>query len=106
MFDSYETFMSMLYMNADLLVPFEIFHGSASLLKFEIKLEWLDHRITYSNLKENRYYLNVLNETDHNRIWLPLIVYQNTDQFETTRLGLINEWSTNIMIAREGNFKR
>ena len=75
-------------------------------LKFEIKLEWFDHRITYTNLKANRDYLNALNETDINRIWLPLVVYQNTDQFETTRLGWINEWSTSVMIAREGNFKR
>ena len=74
--------------------------------KFEIELEWFDHRHTYNNLNGNRLFLNTLNETDLRRIWLPLIVYQNTDQFETTRLGWINEWSTSVMIARMGNLKR
>ena len=75
-------------------------------LKFEIMLEWFDHRHTYNNLKENRPFLNALNKTDLERIWLPLVVYQNTRQFQTTRLGWINEWSTNVRIARKGNFKR
>ena len=75
-------------------------------LKFEIKLEWFDHRHTYNNLKEKRSFLNALNKTDLDRIWLPLVVYQNTDQFETTRLGWINEWSTRVKIIRKGNFER
>ena len=75
-------------------------------LKFEIQLEWFDHRHTYNNLKENRFFLNALNETDLTRIWLPLIVYQNTDQLETTRLGWISEWSSSVMIIRRGNFER
>ena len=75
-------------------------------LKFEIKLEWFDHRLTYNNLKENRPFLNALNDSDIPRIWLPIIVYQNTDQFETTRLGWINEWSTSVTILRKGPFRR
>ena len=75
-------------------------------LKFEIKLEWFDHRLTYNNLKENRVFLNKLNTTDLERIWLPLITYQNTDQFETTRLGWINEWITRVRIVRKGDFER
>ena len=75
-------------------------------LKFEIKLEWYDHRLTYNNLKENRIFLNKLNATDLQRIWLPLITYLNTDQFETTRLGWINEWITRVRIIRKGDFER
>ena len=74
--------------------------GNTVDLKFEIELEWFDHRLTYNNLKKNRAFLNKLNETDVQRIWLPLIIYQNTDQLETTRLGWINEWSTSVIIAR------
>ena len=73
--------------------------------KFEIELEWFDHRHTYNNLNGNRFFLNTLNEIDMNRIWLPLIVYWNTDQFQTTRLGWINEWSTSVTIIRNGNFQ-
>ena len=75
-------------------------------MQFDIKLEWFDHRLTYNNLKENRYFLNALNSTDLEKIWLPLLVYQNTDQFETTKLGWINEWSTDVLIFRNGIFTR
>jgi len=76
-------------------------------LKFEIGLQWFDHRHTYYDLKNSRFFLNTLNETDLKRIWLPRIVYVNTDQFETTRLGWINEWSTSVMIIpSKGNFQR
>ena len=74
-------------------------------LKFHILLEWFDHRLTYNNLKHRRY-LNALNETDVEMIWLPLVIYENTEQMESTRLGLRNEWSTSVMIVREGNFTR
>ena len=50
--------------------------------------------------------LNVLLKEDINRLWLPLVVYTNTDQQETTRLGMEWEWTTDVLIRREGNFKR
>ena len=40
------------------------------------------------------------------RLWLPLLVYTNTDQQETTRLGVEWEWSTDVNVKREGNFTR
>ena len=43
---------------------------------------------------------------DINRLWLPLVVYNNTDQQETTRLGVDWEWSTNVVVKREGRFER
>ena len=73
--------------------------------QFEIILEWKDYRLTYSNLK-NETYLNSLTEADINAIWLPLVIYDNTDQKETTRLGWIDEWSTEVTVLREGSFKR
>ena len=39
-------------------------------------------------------------------LWLPLIIYANTDQKETTRLGSSWEWSTGVNVKREGEFTR
>ena len=75
-------------------------------LKFGIKMEWYDRRLTYNNLKQNRTFLNKLNETDMKRIWLPLITYKNTDQFQSTRLALMGEWTTRVVVVREHLQKR
>ena len=74
-------------------------------LQFEIILEWKDHRITYSNLKKDLF-LNALTEDEKNLIWLPIVVYANTDQKATTRLGWTEEWSTEVVVSRDGNFTR
>ena len=39
--------------------------------------------------------------SDLNSIWLPLVVYDNTDQKEVTRLGTSWEWSTTVAVTRE-----
>ena len=41
-------------------------------------------------------------------LWLPLVIYTNTDQKETTRLGEYGngEWSTSVTVKREGEFTR
>ena len=74
-------------------------------LQFEISLEWKDNRLMFNNLKDKAY-LNALTDDEIKRIWLPLLVYDNTNQKETTRLGWDTEWSTSVTVAREGNFKR
>ena len=74
-------------------------------LQFEITLEWLDYRLSFNNLKEQTY-LNALTEEDKKNIWLPIVVFDNTDQKETTRLGVEWEWSTSVTITREGSFTR
>ena len=46
-----------------------------------------------------------LNEEDLiERLWLPLVVFANTDQQETTMLDMDWEWSTSVSVLREGNF--
>ena len=70
-------------------------------LQFQISLEWKENRATFYNLKEKPY-LNALSEDEIETIWLPLIVYMNTDQHETTRLGWVDEWTTDVNIKREG----
>ena len=74
-------------------------------LQFEVILSWKENRATYLNLKEETA-LNKMKEEDIQRLWLPLIIYTNTDQKKTTRLGMEWEWSTSITVTREANFTR
>ena len=74
-------------------------------LQFQISLEWKENRATYHNLKLETY-LNALSLDEINTLWLPLVIYTNTDQQETTRLGVDWEWSTHVNVNREGNFTR
>ena len=70
-------------------------------LQFQINLEWKENRATYHNLKSESY-LNALSQHEIKTLWLPLIVYLNTDQQETTRLGENWEWSTFVNVKMEG----
>ena len=79
--------------------------GNSMELQFQITLEWKENRVTFQNLKK-RTFLNALSEEDIKSLWLPLIVYTNTDQQETTRLGMEWEWTTNVLVKREGAFER
>ena len=76
-------------------------------LQFTIQLQWRDNRVTYHNLKKKAS-LNTLTEDDIALLWLPLVIYTNTDQKETTRLGEYGngEWSTSVTVKREGEFTR
>ena len=74
-------------------------------LQFQISLSWKENRVEYQNLKEQTS-LNALTDDDMKAIWLPLIVFDNTDQKEVTRLGMDWEWATRLTVAREGDFIR
>ena len=52
--------------------------------------------------------LNTLTRNDIEMLWLPLIVYTNTDQKKTTRLGEYGngEWETGVSVKKEGRFTR
>ena len=52
--------------------------------------------------------LNALTNDDIETIWLPFIVYDNTDQKKVTRLGEYGngEWVTRVTVTREGSFTR
>ena len=51
-------------------------------------------------------FLNALTEDEKKTIWLPVVIYSNTDQKETTRLGWTTEWSTAVVVSRDGSVKR
>ena len=74
-------------------------------LQFEIILEWRDLRVTFHNLKHDSS-LNALPDEKVQQLWLPLVIFANTDQKETTRLGENWEWSTSLVVKREGRFTR
>ena len=64
-------------------------------LQFAIALGWNDYRLTYHNLNSNLY-LNALSAKERESVWLPQVMYTNTKQLETTRLGENWEWTTNV----------
>ena len=74
-------------------------------LQFQISLKWRENRAKYQNLKRKTS-LNALTQVDIERLWLPLVIYYNTDQKESTRLGWVDEWVTRVTVTREGNFTR
>ena len=71
-------------------------------IQFEISLVWKEKRAMYHNLKK-RDSLNALSQNDIKLLWLPEMVYENTDQKETTRLGEFGngEWKTKVIVRKE-----
>ena len=69
--------------------------------KFKITLKWRENRVAYLNLKKDSSN-NLLNHEEVRMLWLPLVIYWNTDQDETTRLGQSWEWRTDILVVRKG----
>ena len=74
-------------------------------LQFQISLSWKENRVKFQNLKKQTS-LNAVKDDDIQTIWLPLIVFDNTDQKEVTRVGMEWEWATDVTVTREGNFTR
>ena len=46
---------------------------------------------------------NKLSAEDVVGLWLPYIIYKNTDNSETTRLATEGEWRTDVMVNRTHN---
>ena len=69
--------------------------------QFEVVLSWRENRVTYNNLKQKTA-LNALTKEDISVLWLPYVVYDNTDMKDAVQLedGL----KTTVVIAREGSF--
>ena len=74
-------------------------------LQFEINLQWKENRVTYQNLKDKTS-LNALTGDDIIKLWLPRVIYDNTDQKQSTRVGMEWEWETRVSVVKEGEFIR
>ena len=71
--------------------------------QFEIVLEWKENRATYLNLKKKTS-LNALTDEDISALWLPYVIYANTDMKEAVQIA--DGLKTTIVVTREGNFTR
>ena len=70
-------------------------------IQFAITLTWIENRATYQNLK-NDLTLNALTTREIEQLWLPKVIYENTDQKQTTRLGDGNwEWETRVVVMKK-----
>ena len=70
-------------------------------IQFTITLQWKENRATFQNLKQEGS-LNSLHRKDIERLWLPEVIYENTDMKDTTRLGDTWEWETQVFVDRLG----
>ena len=68
-------------------------------LKFRFLMVWYDYRLKYHNLKQERS-LNSLSREEIERLWIPFLVFSNTQKQESTKGGD----ETEVTITREGNF--
>ena len=60
----------------------EITHSTN--IQFQVTLEWQDDRMLFHNLKE-RSSLNKIEDSAIGELWLPVVIYENTDHKESTR---------------------
>ena len=68
-------------------------------LKFRFLMVWYDYRLKYHNLKQERS-LNSLSREEIERLWIPFVVFSNTEHQEATKGGD----ETEVTITREGNY--
>jgi hypothetical protein len=68
-----------------------------------IILEWKENRVSYNNLK-TKTSLNALTDEEIQSLWLPYVVYANTDMKEAVKL--VKGLDTTIVVNREGSLTR
>ena len=71
-------------------------------LKFGLTLEWYENRVDYHNLKQNEA-LNTLSDNELEDLWIPYIIFQNTDSNEAVTIEGIR---STVFVTRESYFKR
>ena len=71
-------------------------------LKFGITLEWFENRVEYHNLK-TKVALNVLSDREVGMLWIPYIIFRNTDNDEAVS---VEQGRTVVSVTRQGDFVR
>ena len=71
----------------------------AYILKFRFLMVWYDYRLKYHNLKEEES-LNSLSRSEIDNLWIPFVVFSNTEHQESTR----GDDESQVTITREGEF--
>ena len=69
-------------------------------LKFGITLKWYENRAKYHNLKEKEA-LNILFDAELGSLWIPYIIFENTDNDEAIT---IEDIKSKVSVTREGSF--
>ena len=69
--------------------------------QFKLYMEWYDARLSFLNL-HNRKVANRLVMTDQKKIWIPTMIFENTDK----KLRTIADSESIIYVNRTGLFKR
>ena len=69
-------------------------------LKFRMYMSWYDYRLKYHNLKESLS-LNSLSLNEVVNLWIPFILFSNTEKSEFTE----GDKESEMYISREGDFK-
>ena len=69
------------------------------ILKFRLFMNWYDYRLSYHNLKTSKL-LNSLSRDEVEKIWIPFIIFSNTENSEFTEGNKESE----VSIIREGDF--
>ena len=64
-------------------------------------MEWYDYRLTYWNLKQRRS-ANAFSQDDTSKLWMPSLVFQNTENNEVT----VADSEAEVTVTREGDFTR
>ena len=70
-------------------------------MKFLISLEWFEYRATYHNLKQEDA-LNALTLEDLDHLWIPYVIYANTDNNEAVSIDPTVK--TSAFLTREGDY--
>ena len=65
-------------------------------LKFNLILEWFDRKVKFLNLQNKT--LNVLSPEEINKLWMPKVLFQNSDNIEP----IYTDSSSFISVRREG----
>ena len=72
-------------------------------LQFGISLSWNENRAKYYNLKDMSS-LNSFSDDEFERLWLPYVIYDNTDMKEAVQL--VEGVKTTVVVTRDGDFTR
>ena len=74
---------------------------SIIVLQFKLELSWLDDRLIMMNLKNDEN-LNTLTDELRGKIWIPQLLYHNTQ----SKLKTLNDEEAFVTIERKGDFMR
>ena len=78
-------------------------------IKFVIIVKWMENRVQYYNLKKEKA-LNTMSNIEKSRLWIPYIIFQNTDENEAVDIEWItasgNQVATKMFVTRQGSFVR